>query len=66
MRINPGGLFRCCIRSLEIQETNGTLPIIEGATIKCKYCQENMILDKNTWKWLKSFKETLPLRSKSS
>lgn len=59
MRINPGGLFRCCIRSMEIHEINNALPITEGSTLKCKYCQESMILEKNTWKWLKSSKEIL-------
>lgn len=59
MRINPGGLYRCCVRSLEIQDANGILPTAEGSTIKCKYCQESMILKENAWKWLKFSKESL-------
>jgi hypothetical protein len=48
-QIRQGGLFRCCLLTLE--ETELSDPPEEGDTITCSYCGQTMSMNKGSWGW---------------
>lgn len=48
-QIRQGGLFRCCLVTLE--ETELLDPPEEGDKINCSYCGTTMSLSKGSWGW---------------
>ena len=48
-QIRQGGLFRCCLASLE--ETELSDPPKEEDKISCSYCGTTMSLKKGSWGW---------------
>ncbi len=49
MKINQGGLMRCCIKTLQDGIADGSLA--EVVVTKCRYCGAPMLREGDTWKW---------------
>lgn len=52
-RVHPGGLMRCCLKSLDSAMAARADPPIEGETMHCQYCSDNsgMIFRDGAWEW---------------
>lgn len=48
-QIRQGGLFRCCLKTLEDTELSANP--VEGDRISCFYCGTIMIMSKGSWGW---------------
>lgn len=46
-KVNYGGLFRCCIQSLDVALTRN----IGMLAHRCQYCGNPMRLDVDVWRW---------------
>jgi len=58
VEIRTGGLFRCCIATLEDAWNAGELPNSDGSLIVCKYCRNaTMRFRDGAWEWDKSPKD---------
>jgi hypothetical protein len=50
--VHIGGLFRCCLASIDEAMLEATIPPKEGDTHTCKYCKkETMVFENNCWRW---------------
>lgn len=45
--VRPGGLFRCCMITIEERETAGK----QGEVQPCDYCDAEMIFNYGAWEW---------------
>lgn len=52
-RYAPGGMMRCCIKTLTEMAVEGG-GHIEGDKVPCRWCQSRMVLDGGVWKWDKT------------
>ena len=48
-QIRQGGLFRCCLKTLE--ETELSANPVEGDRISCSYCGTIMSMVNGSWEW---------------
>jgi hypothetical protein len=46
-RYHPGGLLRCCIKTLEESDVQE----IKGEKLVCMYCKDTMFFDGQIWRW---------------
>lgn len=51
--INYGGLFRCCIGSLDdwVVEQGDNADVADGTRVPCRHCGSGVILAGATWRW---------------
>ena len=49
--IDIGGLFRCCIDTINQGIQQRTEPPENGTITKCNRCNESMMLDNGVWRW---------------
>lgn len=47
-RVREGGLYRCCIDSVN---SRGELPDNEGDVMTCKHCGEALRFRAGAWEW---------------
>ena len=47
-KVNTGGLMRCCLKTLEERAED---EVQEEDRIKCRYCQDDMIVVKGLIQW---------------
>ena len=54
LRVNPGGLLRCCIATLSEHVAGLEEEPKEGDTLQCRYCSNvggGMIVRHGLWEW---------------
>lgn len=58
-KVNHAGLMRCCLQSLGIyaDEEEPEREATDGLIHRCRYCDEPMILEHGTWRWLRPEEE---------
>lgn len=47
--VRTGGLFRCCLGSIE--EMAVSVPNVEGTKVRCKYCDAAIWFHRGAWEW---------------
>lgn len=54
-KLRHGGLFRCCIASLDEHMAQANAEPKEGDTLRCRYCKDEygMIFHDGAWQWAK-------------
>lgn len=54
-RVNQGGLMRCCTASLddEMSQDDSAEKCVEGAVIRCHFCDSSMRYSNGVWAWAK-------------
>ena len=53
--VRIGGLFRCCLATLEAEAKENKLPTQIGATLACRWCKQDSptlrLAADNIWEW---------------
>lgn len=59
-RYRPGGMMRCCIKTLTglyertVDEKTTSVTVVEGAELKCEWCRSPIVFRDGAWEWDKS------------
>lgn len=52
-RVRIGGLFRCCMQTLDVKAAEGSLKGEEGERVTCLYCKkETMVFHDGAYQWV--------------